>query len=367
LLPNGKVLVSGGYSNLNNTPNFLNSAEQYDPATETWSTAGSFSPGRDRHAATVLANGNLLISGGLIDTLGNHTTNASLYNPATGTWTNTGPLATARERHTSTLLPNGKVLITGGAAFPVPGNGSIIAYYSSAELYDPVTGSWTSAGSMSVSRSDHTATLLPNGKVLIAGGETTNSSLATAELYDPATGTWTNTGSPSGVRARHSAALLPNGKVLAASGVYLNPSPGGYLTTAEIFDPAAGAWSAAAFLNAGRQHFAAALLANGNFLVAGGQNASGYLADAELYTSSNVTVTAISVTGQRKLSNGAFQFSFTNTPDVSFIVYCTSNASTRSSNWTAVSGLTEISPGHYQFSDPQAATNKAQFYRVRSP
>ena len=127
-----------------------------------------------------------------------------------GTWTETGSLATARYSHTATLLPNGKVLVAGG----LNSSGSL----ASAELYDPASGTWTATGSLATARSSHTATLLPNGKVLVAGGLDGSGSLASAELYDPASGTWTATGSLATARDFHTATLLPNGKVLVAGG-----------------------------------------------------------------------------------------------------------------------------------------------------
>ena len=102
-----------------------------------------------------------------------------------GTWTETGSLNTARSSHTATLLPNGQLLVTGGYH-----SGPILA---SAELYNPATGLWTTTGSMVTARGAHTAALLPNGKVLVVGGFDGTSALASAELYDPATGLWTIT------------------------------------------------------------------------------------------------------------------------------------------------------------------------------
>src|SRR5437773_2543511 len=127
------------------------------------------------------------------------------------TFGNTGSLDTGRYWHTATLLPNGKVLVAGGYD-----GGS---YLSSAELYHPATGTWSATGSLSTGRLVHTATLLPNGKVLVAGGIGNSGDLASAELYDPASGTWSATGSLSTARYVPTATLLPNGKVLVAGGI----------------------------------------------------------------------------------------------------------------------------------------------------
>src|ERR1041385_7501526 len=144
-----------------------------------------------------------------------------------GSWTATGSLAVARYVHTATLLPNGKVLVAGGY------NGS---YLTSAELYDPATGTWTATGSLSTARDSPTATLLSNGKVLVAGGNNGSSYLASAELYDPASGTWTATGNLTTARDSHTATLLPNGKVLVAGG--LNNSD--FVASAELYDVGLG-------------------------------------------------------------------------------------------------------------------------------
>jgi len=161
LLPNGNLLAVGGYST-----NFLYlaSAELCDPGTGTWAVTGTPLAIRGQHTATLLMNGQVLIVGG-IGAQGAFLTSAELYNPAAGTWTSTGALATGRAYHTATLLADGKVLVVGGES----GVGIHTTPLASAELYDPASGTWSSAGTLSFARYEHTATLLPNGEVLIAG------------------------------------------------------------------------------------------------------------------------------------------------------------------------------------------------------
>jgi N-acetylneuraminic acid mutarotase len=164
LLPNGKVLVAGGLT-LSVSLLYLNTAELYDPATDSWTPTGSLHEVRGGHTATLLTNGKILVAGGFSQS--DHATGpmnrAELYDPATGTWTLTGAMSADRWLHTATLLPNGKVLVVGGLNQSLGTN-------NSAELYDPVTGAWTATGSLATARRGHTATLLPNGKVLVTGG-----------------------------------------------------------------------------------------------------------------------------------------------------------------------------------------------------
>ena len=142
----------------------------------------------------------------------------------TGTWSSTDPMGTARREHTATLLPSGKVLVAGGY------NGN---YLASAELYDPATNTWSTTNPMGTARYFHTATLLPSGKVLVAGGYNGNGNyLASAELYDPATNTWSTTNPMGTARDIHTATLLPSGKVLVAGGFNRN-----HLSGTELYDP----------------------------------------------------------------------------------------------------------------------------------
>jgi hypothetical protein len=267
---------------------------------------------------------------------------------------------------TLTLLLNGKVLAAGGFGT----NGAV----ASAELYDPATGAWTPTGSLQTPRGSHTATLLASGKVLVAGGSDFFGSASStppidptrssAEIYDPATGIWTPTGSMSQPRQVHTATLLPNGKVLVASGVsYFG---GIFPTTAELYDPVAGKWSPTFPLVSGRRDHIAALLPNSKVLVAGGFNSSDTGPSAELFDPASVVGTPVLLTQPRKLPTGAFQFTFRNTPGLSFTVLSTTNLAVRVENWTSLGLATEASPGHFQFTDA-AADSKQRFYRVRSP
>jgi hypothetical protein len=173
-----------------------------------WIWADSLGTARDSHTATLLQSGKVLVAGG--ENGSGPLSSAELYDPATGMWTTTGSLGAARYGHTATLLQSGKVLVAGGF------NGSNL---SSAELYDPATGMWTTTGSLAAARKAHTATLLQSGKVLVAGGLNDSAVLSSAELYNPATGTWTTTSSLAAARDGHTATLLPSGLVLVAGGL----------------------------------------------------------------------------------------------------------------------------------------------------
>ena len=271
LLPNGKVLVAGGSNRGFGFPAALfNSAELYDPATGTWSSTGNLNTARADHTATLLFNGKVLVAGG--GYFGHPQLNgfnsAELYDPATGEWSTISTLNAARHSHTATLLPNGKVLVVGGYS-----NG----WVNSAELYDPATGTWSSAGNPGT-HSDHTATLLPDGKVLTVGGPGGG-----AGLYDPTTETWSVAGNPNIDRYAHAATLLPNGNVLVAGGLgdcnNIDCFP---LNSTELYNPATDTWSVTGNLNSANGP--ATLLSNGKVLAVGGDELYGYGGNStELY------------------------------------------------------------------------------------
>jgi N-acetylneuraminic acid mutarotase len=256
LLQDGRVLVAAG-----NRKQALSSAELYDPSSGSWAPTGRLGQNRQAHTATLLANGRVLVAGGFATGGGKALNSAELFDPATGSWSATGSMSQARDSHTATLLPDGRVLVAGGE-----GQGSSLGGLASAEIYDPASGTWTQTGSLGQAREQHTATLLPNGKVLVAGGEAPGgASLASAELYDPATGTWSPTGSMNQARNAYAAAQLTDGKVLAAGGTDGTNA----LASAEIYDPATGTWSLTGSLQQARD-FHTATLVNGRVLVAGG-------------------------------------------------------------------------------------------------
>jgi hypothetical protein len=262
LLPSGLVVVAGGATAMNGAP--IASAELYNPAAGTWSPTSSMSTPRFGHTATLLSNGMVLVVGGTnvappsgqtIPVL----TSAELYNPVAGTWSPTGSMSTGRSGHTATALENGFVLVEGGSGT------------TSAELYDPVAGTWFPTGSTSNAHYGETATLLSNGKVLVAGsyGLPLANHIDTSELYDPAAGTWSATGSMSTPRYFHTATLLSNGKVLVVGG-----SNTALLLTAstELYDPNTATWSSTGSLSIPRENHTATLLSNGTVLVAGGNS-----------------------------------------------------------------------------------------------
>ncbi len=191
------------------------------------------------------------------------------------TFAATGSLGTARAGHTATLLPNGQVLIAGGVD-------SSIFVTNSAEVYDPATGLFSLTGSLGTARQGHTATLLPNGQVLIAGGQDSNNAVTnSAEVYNPATGVFSPTGSLGTARYVHTATLLPNGQVLIAGGV---DSSDVIINSAEVYDPATGLFSPTGSLGTARQGHTATLLPNGQVLIAGGKDSSFVFTNsAELY------------------------------------------------------------------------------------
>lgn len=270
LLASGQILVTGGV--VDSSMVALDSAELYDPVTSTFTLLGArMNSQRNQHTATRLPDGKVLIAGGSNNGEGDGMDTAELYDPITRVFT---PLAarmtTPRGGHTATLLANGKVLLAGGFF-----NSSVP--HNSAELYDPATRTFAPlAATMAARREGHVASVLLDGKVLIAGGQSSHVALASAELYDPATQTFTAVGSlMNAARLIAAAALLPNGQVLITGGGTASTTNFGALDSAEVYDPAARTFSVlAARMSTPRGGHTATSLSNGAVLIAGGATAS---------------------------------------------------------------------------------------------
>ncbi|MFO1413942.1 MAG: kelch repeat-containing protein [Burkholderiales bacterium] len=271
-LPNGDVLVVGSNSSAN-----PNTAEKYVSASQAWIAAASISPKIViGNTGNVLPDGRIFVAGGwgpqTPSNLVNSFATAWLYNAGADTVISAGVMSIPRAEHTATLLPNGKVLIVGGVNYQVSGGAQVSTVLGSAELFDPVTGVWSSAGSMSTVRHYHSAVLLGNGKVLVIGGYSSSNVLASAELYDPSTNSWSIAGQMQKAHGGGPATVLNNGKVLIVGG-----------NTAELYDPANNTWSYAASPFLGRDSPSATLLQDGRVLMAGGSTKDGVLASAEIY------------------------------------------------------------------------------------
>jgi hypothetical protein len=260
VLAGNKVLVAGGW----NGANALASAEEYDFATGMWSaTTSLMGAPRYVHTATRFMVGNvekiLAVGGnsgaGALDT-------AEVYDSAGGIWSPAMvPMSVKREFHTASLLADGNVLIAGGR-----NAGETL---QSATIYDPIMGSWTDTGPMAFARQNHTASVLDDDRVIVVGGSSAfnnSAPIMSAEVYDPATNGWTDAADLSTARLLHTASVLPSGKVLVTGGSSTTAS----LNSAEIFDPIQNVWSAVQNMGTARQYHTASVLPGGKVLVAGG-------------------------------------------------------------------------------------------------
>lgn len=318
LLPDGQVLVCGGFGANNQTV----TAELYDPSSSSFAAAANLLQPREGFTATRLASGRVLIAGGSLQSLD---VSVEVYDPATRRFEPAGELVESRSLHSATLLPSGKVLLVGGFHL-VGGSGKIS---ETAELYDPDTGTSTTVGA-ATPRAAHTATLLPTGDVLLAGGVT-----GQVEVIDAATAAVKSTHPVTSGLIQHTATSLPSGKILLVGGTFANSAPavhlydpwtdeltagpptskaryghqairlpdgrvllvGGasraesqalkaqdYLDTAEIYDERAGAFAPAGRMSTSRANHAALLLPVGKVLVTGGVSGAGAtLATAEVF------------------------------------------------------------------------------------
>jgi len=314
VLRDGRVLMEGGA--IRSAPNYSNVAEVYDVSSRAWTRVADLPHPLGWHASVLLPNGTVLVIGGsdptgclnsvlrynpwldawqpagpMLAPMGPTATvlndgrvfvadrwcgtaHAEVYDPLADNWADAGEMSTVRFAHTATLLPNGDVLLVGGQ--------SPTTWLASAERYNPSTNGWSSAGSMSTPRMFHTATLLPNGKVLVVGGRWNGGiDLASAEVYDPASNTWSLVSPMPFPRLEHSANLLPSGQVLVAGGE--NAGATFYPTNSQLYDAATDTWTDAGDMLTSRALHSAVLLWTGQVLVAGGLDLTSLPTSSGLY------------------------------------------------------------------------------------
>lgn len=279
LLVDGRVLVAGGIAQ--GEP--LAAAEVYDPARGTWATVSPLSRPRVGHTLTRLADGRVLAAGGSsIETTGGTgggqtvrpDATAEIFDPATGRWAPTSePMGAARFEHTATLLDDGRVLVAGGRGASVDGQSPPLG---TTELYDPAIRSFVRSTDLAEPRANHTAVELADGSVLITGGSGGNAgdqSLSTAEVFSPGQARWDQVSPMNISRTGHTATVLADGRVLAAGGESVSRGARRSLDSAEVFDPAARTWRSAGTLPCPRSEQAAVLLGDGSVLVMAGDTA----------------------------------------------------------------------------------------------
>jgi hypothetical protein len=255
VLRSGKVLIAGGWIRHGVTDD----AELYDPATGKFTVIAHMITKRGRPEATLLQDGNVLITGGGADTdgAGSSITNAEIFDAVTLKFRATGAMHYARIAHTATLLADGRVLIAGGRGSQVN---------ASTEIYDPKSGTFRETGPMTTARYKHTAGLLPDGRVLIAGGSDErdwHGTLSSAEIYDPQRGTFTSTAPLHDARFKlpDEAVRLRSGQLLIAGGN----------RQAELYDARTGKFSVVGGDTGDARHYMSeTLLSDGRVLLAGG-------------------------------------------------------------------------------------------------
>jgi len=271
-LPGGRVLVAGGIGFGPSGPS-AGTAEIYDPATHTWTDTGSLHVARfEDMAVALLPRGRVLVAGGFVPGSGVPPfvplASTEIWHPGTGQWTLGNSMHVARGEFASVTLQDGRILVMGG----VDASGTAL---KSAEIYNPDTGHWRLIRDMHSPRFDAAAVVLYDGRVLVAGGgDASGQPTTSSEIYNPRTGTWKNTGPLNVARseAEYAIVLLPNHRVLLAGGYNTLGLSETDVNTAEVYNPRTGTWrEVATTMKSARSGHAALLLPdNGGVLIMGG-------------------------------------------------------------------------------------------------
>ena len=274
-LDDGRLLVAGGSGReiVDDDRPFwsrqdLATVEIYDPGSGQWSAASSMRVARQGARTALLGDGRVLVVGGasgfsVIE-------DAELYDYSNDRWMRAASMSVPRRFHTATLLPDGRVLVVGGETPE--------GAHSSAEIYDPETDSWAGTSDMARPRSGHAASLLEDGRVMVVGGSDLGVSEAlgpetTAEVYDPVDGSWTVVATGLQPRRGHEVTTISDGRVLVIGGEDLVGLP---VAMIEIYDPASGQWGFAGSLPDGRSQLAVVVMPDGTVLIVGGGSAIGF-------------------------------------------------------------------------------------------
>lgn len=274
LLDDGRVLVSGGFAE----GDLLASTEVYDPAAGTWAEVAAMATGRLGHTLTLLPDGRVLATGGSTPgaeevAVGGQTVtpddSVEVYDPATDTWSEAGNLSSPRFEHTATAIDGGKVLVLGGT-----GPEGVL---SSAEIYDPAASVATGAGNLNRARTNHAAARMADGRVFVAGGAggaNGDQSLTSAEIFDPRRGVWTTIESMRQSRTGLTATVLDDGRVLVAGGEARTGGTRRSLSSAELYVPDQERWDSAGAMACPRSEHDAVLLDDGRVVAVAGDAAS---------------------------------------------------------------------------------------------
>ncbi len=348
LLQDGRVLLVGG-SGAGGGVN----VEIYDPVAGTWSVTGSLNVTRRQFSINVLNDGRVLVAGNSACSA-----TAEIYNPATGTWTATGSMINGRRYNVGALLTNGNVITVNGRILDCTALNLTIS--ETTELYNVAAGTWSSTGNTVIERQKHRIVTLLNGTPMVVGGGQDNlDTTPIAELYDVNTGTWTATGSMTAKKADFEMKVLPSGKVIMAGGTSTGSSTG-QTNTSELYDNVAGTWSSAGTFTTARYFHRSAVLADGSFMIGGGNSGSTTLSSVNIYSIPPVSTaqSASSVTATTATLNGTITHTGGQTPTVRGFNYgtttgygdiTTENGSFSTGAYTAnITGLTCGTTYHYR-------------------